>query len=227
VTRAHAALLLAASLGAVGIALSACGRDAPAETRLLVLDGIEIQLAEVEPYVAFLDSFLPEVGRKTKVQRVLDEFLIPLRLAQRAAPERRRELRDRALALCSVATNVIELEQQTAQMLEKRRAEVTRMHTQLPIGMYAFDPMRVGAVSPPIEVPEGWFVIGTYDLKESRALVTADTVDAVQVGFFTHTPGQWREWYAAEKPRLADKATFVHPDYVNAMPVWIRPKKQP
>lgn len=226
-TRVRVVLLAAAALLGLGIGMASCRRDAPAEQRLLVLDGIEIRLADVEPYVAFLDSFLPEGGRKTKIQRVLDELLIPLRLAQRAFPKERQELKARADALCSVATNVNELEQQSRLIREKRRSNLTRMHAQLPVAMYAFDPLRVGGVSQPIEVPEGWFVVGTYDLRESPGLVLEDYIDALQVGFITHTSAKLLEWYSAQKQELADKATFVHPDYKNAMPPWIRPKKQP
>lgn len=221
------ALPYAAALLAVTVLLSACSGDAPAEERLLVLDGIEIRLAEVEPYVAFLDSFIPEGGRKTKIQRVLDEYLVPLRLAQRAFPAERRQLKERADALRSVATNVNELEQQSRLIKEKRRSNLTRMHAHLPVAMFAFDPLRVGAVSPPLEMPEGWYVVGAFDLRESPGMVLDDYIDALQVGFITHTTSQWHEWYDAAKVELADKASFVHPDYVNAMPPWIRPKKQP
>lgn len=218
----------AAAIAAIGIGFATCGGAPPKEERLLVLDGIEIRLADVEPYLAFLDSFLPEAGRKTKIQRVLEDHLIPLRLAQRTFGEKRRELYEQALGLCSVATNVHELEQQTVNKREKRRSEMTRTHAFLPVAMYAFDQLRVGSVSPPLEVPEGWVVVGVYDLKESPALLLSDAVDALQVGFTTHPPDQWREWYEDQKTKLADKATFVHPDFVHAMPPWIRiPTKQP
>ena len=225
--RARVAVLFALPLVALAIVVSACEDEAPAEQRLLVLDGIEIRLAEVEPYVAFLDSFIPEGGRKSKIQRVLDEYLVPLRLAQRAFPAERRELKERADALCSVATNVVELEEHSRIIKEKRRSNLTRMKAHLPVAMFALDAMRVGAVSPPLEMPEGWYVVGAYDLRESPSLVLDDYIDALQVGFITHTSSKWLEWYNAAKIELADKATFVHPDYVTAMPPWIRPKKQP
>lgn len=226
--RARLALACATAIGAAGLGFATCGGAPPKEERLLVLDGIEIRLADVEPYVAFLDSFVPEGGRKTKIQRVLEDHLIPLRLAQRNFGEQRRALHEQALSLCSVATNVYELEQQTTNRREKRRSEMTRTHAFLPVAMYAFDQLRVGSVSPPLEIPEGWVVVGVHDLKESPAGLLSDAVDALQVGFTTHTPDVWREWYSNEKTRLADKATFVHPDYVHAMPPWIRiPPKQP
>ena len=83
------------------VGFAACRSEAAPETRLLVVDGIEIQLADVAPYVAFLDSFLPEGGKKTKIHRVLEEHLIPLRLAQRAFPVERAALAERAKALAA------------------------------------------------------------------------------------------------------------------------------
>ena len=100
------------ALGAAALLLAACGGNAPAaETRLLVVDGIEVGITEVEPYLEFLGSFMPNAGRKTRVQLVLDQYLLPLRLAQRAFPKERAEQREHAEALCSVATNIEELKQ--------------------------------------------------------------------------------------------------------------------
>lgn len=206
----------------VAAAVAACGREAPAETRLLVLDGIEITLADVEPYVAFYDSFLPEGGRKSKILRALDDHLIPLRLAQRAFPAERERLRAQAEALCSVATNAYELEQQSQQVKDKRRSNLTRSTALLPVAMHVFDPARVGAVSPPIELPHGWFVVGVFDLQPSPGLVLADYVDALQVGFVTHASPLFMSWYLEQQQLLADKATFVHPDFEHAMPPWLR-----
>lgn len=207
--------------------VAACTRQPPVESRLLVVDGIEIRLEEVEPFVAFLDSFLPEGGRKTKIARVLDEHLLPLRLAQRAFVAERQELRARAEALAAVAGNVAELEQHAAQIETKRRSTLTRTRAMLPIAMRLFDPLQTGAVGPPIEVPQGWFVAGAYDFIASPGLALEDAVDALQVGFVTHTAVQWREWLAEQKQSIADKVTFVHPDYHGALPSWLRPPRQP
>jgi hypothetical protein len=212
-----------ACLSAAAAALAAaCGGERPAEHRLLVLDGIEFTLADVEPYVAFHDSFLPEGGRKSKIRRALDEHLIPLRLAQRAFPAERARLRAQAEALCSVATNAYELERQSQMLQDKRRSNLTRSTALLPVAMHIFDPARVGAVSPPLELPHGWFVVGVFDLQTSPGLVMADYVDALQVGFVTHASPQFLAWYRDQQQLLADKATFVHPDFEHAMPPWLR-----
>lgn len=214
---------------ALAAVLAACGGEpaASAETRLLVLDGIEITLADVAPYVTFYDGYLPEGGRKSKVLRALEDQVLPLRLAQRAFAPQRAAQRQLAEAICSVATNAIELEQQSQQVRDKRRANLTRGTALLPVGMWAFDPTRVGAVSPPLELPHGWFVVGLFDLKESTGLVLDDYVDALQVGFVTHTRIDFDAWYREQQVLLADKATFVHPDYEHALPSWLRPPKRP
>jgi hypothetical protein len=226
--RMRTLLGVVAGVVAGSLALTGCGDDKPAdEPRLLVLDGIEFRLADVAPYVQFFDSFLPEGGRKTKVQRVLEEYLIPLRLAQRAFPKERQAQKAIADGLCSVATNVEELERQTVQMKDRLRANMTRTQAQIPVAMFLFDPLRVRAVSEPLELPQGWFVVAAHDLIASPALQIADYVDALQVGFVTHTSGDFYKWYEAQKVALADKATFVHPDHLTAMPPWIQPPKHP
>ena len=196
-----------------------CSDKTPPETRLLVLDGIEVRLDEVEPYVRFLDESVPEGGRKTKVQRVLEEQILPLKLAQRAFPAERKLLR-------SVSTNAYELEQNAAAIKDKRRAKFPRLHAKLPVAMFLFQLENLGSVSATIELPEGFAVVGSFDAKQHQ-LALEDSVDALEVAFFTHLGKEWREWLQAEQARVADKLTFVHPDYRFALPSWIHPPKQP
>ena len=210
----------------VVVATSSCGGNRPDPAVVLVFDGLTIRLEEVEPYVRFLDGFVPEGGRKAKVQRALEEHLIPMRLAQRAfAAERAAQLAE-ARALCQVASNAAELEQHARALKEQRRAHFPRLHSKLPIAMFLFEPMNLGAVSPPIEVPEGWSVVAGFDMR-SGPLALDDSVDALQVAFFTHNGRDWTEWLAAEKLRVADTVTYVHPDYVHALPDWLHPPKHP
>lgn len=218
--RSLSSVLLLATIAA------GCGDKAPPETRLLVLDGIEVRLDEVEPFVAFLDESVPEGGRKTKIQRVLEEQILPLKLAQRAFPAERKALRERAEQLRSVATNAHELEQQSTAMKDKRRAKFPRLHAKLPVAMFLFRLENIGSVSQPIELPEGFAVVGSFDALQHQ-LALEDSVDALEVAFFTHGGSDWRNWLLAEQARVADKLTFVHPDYRFALPSWILPQKQP
>jgi hypothetical protein len=232
VTRARPPLVHAARLGAAAALvvaacwLAACADEPPTESRLLVLDGIEFRLAEVEPYVKFLDVGLPEGGRKTKILRVLEDYLIPLRIAQRTFAAERAAKRKEAEAMASVATNVHELDARSKLLTDRFRRDVPRNKAPLPVAMHLFDPALTGSVSPPIELPHGWILVAAFDFKQSP-LALDDYVDSLQVGFLTHTAGAWQEWFAAQKPSLADKATFVHPDYETAIPQWIQPPKRP
>jgi hypothetical protein len=209
--------------------LAACGGNAPpAESRLLVVDGIEIALSEVDPYIEFLASFMPNAGRKTRVQLVLDEYLLPLRLAQRAFPKQRAEQREHAEALCSVASNVEELQQRAAMMPPHMKdvRNIRRTHAQLPVAMFLFNQMLQGSVSPPIEVPSGYFVVGSLGMHETQSALD-DYCTALQIGFVTHSGTEWQQWIEAEHARIADKVTFVHPDYREALPTWLKPPKLP
>jgi hypothetical protein len=207
------------------LAGSACTDKAP-DDRLLVVDGIEITLAEVEPYVAFLDSVLPEGGRKAKVLRVLDEHLLPMRMAQRAFPEQRRQMLERAQGLADVATNAPELDEQSRLVTDRHRIKASRVQPLLPVAMFLFEPLTVGAVSPPIEVPAGFVVTAAFDLTESQ-LMLDDYVDALVVGFPTHELEPWMAWLNAEKARIGPLVTYVHPDYREAMPEWLQLPKLP
>lgn len=226
--RPHRCRVALLALTALMPAAAGCSKQAaPAEQRILAIDGIEIGFADVEPYVAFLDTFKPETGRKTKVLYVIFDYLLPLRIAQRAFPVERAEQRKRAEALIAVATNVYELERQAAQVEHQRRSTLTRTKAQLPVSMFLFDPLHLGAVSSPIEVPQGFYVVGGFELHDDAPLALDDHVEALQVGFVTHTAGSWHEFYEAEKRRIADRCTFVHPDYRDSLPDWIRPPKTP
>lgn len=220
VPRRLAALLTA-------LVAAGCSDAAPvADDRLLVVDGIEITLAEVEPYVAFLDGFLPEGGRKAKILRVLEEHLLPLRLAQRTFPEERRQALARARALADVAGNAIELDQQSRLLDDRSRKNVSRLQPRLPVAMFLFQPLGIGSVSKPIEVPAGYVVAAAFDLVESQ-LVLDDYVDALQVGFMTHDLESWVPWWKAETKRIGPLVTHVHPDYREAMPEWLQLPKLP
>lgn len=203
-----------------------CTDHPAAETRLLVLDGIEVRLAELEPYVEFLLDSVPEGGRKTAVQRVLEEHLLPLRLAERAFPQERAAARAQAETLKQVAGNAAELEQHAAAMPTRRRANYPRLHARLPIAMFLFKPENLGAVSDVLALPEGFALVGSFDLHDSVQALQ-QSVDAVEVGFFTHGGAGFRDWLAAEQTRVAGKLTFVHPDYVFALPDWIKPLQKP
>ena len=194
------------------------------DPRLLVIDGIEVTFEDLKPYYDFLTTNRPEAGEKTKYVWALRDHVLPLKVARRAFAKERAEQLSLAEGLCSVATNVYELEEQSKLIEHKTRSNITRQSAMLPVSLFVFDPANTNAVSPPIELPQGYFVVGTFDLKEGP-LVMTDYVDCLQVGFVTHTSLAWRTWWEEEQQRIGSKVTFVHPDYRDDLPPWIKVPK--
>lgn len=226
----RAGLLAPLAMLATLVALTGCGKDEPPpEKRLVVIDGIEITFDDLQPYYDMLEKYRPELGVKSKYVWAMREHVLPLRVAQRAFPKERAVQLQRAEALCSVAGNITELEEQSKLIEHKRRSNLTRANAKLPVALFLFeDKYQTNAVSPPIELPAGYFVVGGYEYHESQ-LRAADYVDTLQVGFITHTSKQWLLYWEETKKTLGDKVTFVHPDYRDDMPPWMKiPKdKQP
>jgi len=218
---------------AILLALAGCSREggttdtAPlaqaqltADTILLTLDGIEFRWGEASGFVAFYDAIYPQWSLRTKLRKVLEDHLVPLRLAQRAFPELRADQLQKARAMQSVCGNALELARK-AEGLHHRRGEVGLQVVEVPVAMFLLDRARLGSVSDPIELPQGYMLCGALDLREG-GVVGDDLVDAVQVPFQTHDHPTFRKWLDEQQAALANKASYVHPDYRNAMPVWLQ-----
>tara|TARA_R110002096_G_scaffold59906_7_gene149935 strand:+ start:626 stop:1357 length:732 start_codon:yes stop_codon:yes gene_type:complete len=190
------------------------------DPRLLVIDGIEITFEELKPYVDWFQAYRPELGIKTTYIWAMRDHLLPLKVARRAFPEERAKQLALAEGLCSVATNIYELETQSKLIEHKTRSNLTRQSAMIPAAMWLFDELNTNAVSPPIELPQGYFVVGSFEYFHSP-LVMADYVDALQVGFVTHLSKEWRVWWENEQRTLGQKVTFVHPDYRDNLPKWM------
>lgn len=204
------------------LALTACEKQPTQPTRdpdlLMVVDGIEVRISELEPFVAFYD-FLPENSRNSKIRRILTDYLLPLRLSQRTFAKEREQLRATAQALTEVATNLAELENHVGDgRLKRRHGEYQRLQLEPPVAIFLFDQLMTGAVSPPIEVPQGYVVVACRGIKQAP-LVLEDMCDSVQVAFTTHdTMAAWRIWNDDEMARIAKLVTYLHPDYRDALP---------
>ncbi|MCA8973889.1 MAG: hypothetical protein KDC98_04170 [Planctomycetes bacterium] len=205
---------------------TACAKQGPTTPKspapddiLLTIDGIDIRFGEVQPILEFLASSHPEAGRKTVMQMVLEKQIVPVRLAQRAFGEARRHALQEATDLRSIATNALELDAQNVKA--KQRKIYARSQVPLPAAMFLFDPLQTGGVSAPLEVPRGYVVTAAHDYVQ-RPLAGEDLVEATLVGFFTHGDQEWGAWLAAEQDRIADKITYVHPLYVEALPGWCK-----
>lgn len=208
--------------------LAACDRgDAPSpaeDPRLIEIDGITITFEDLQPYYDWLTEYRPGLGVRTKYAWALREHVLPLKLAQREFPEARAKQQVLAEGLCSVATNIMELERRSELIKDKTRSNLTRQSALLPVAMFLFDELTLNAVSRPIELPHGIFVVSAYERHESP-LVMADYVDALQVGFITHTSLEWQKYWVEKRAELGRKVTFLHPDYRDDMPDWIHPPK--
>lgn len=244
-TRRDGLRLARAIAGAVLTALvlltASCGSDDKPkkdEPRLLVIDGIEITFEELQPYVDFLQSYRPELGKKTTYIWAMREHMLPMKVARLRFPEERKKQLALAQGFRSVATNIYEMEKQAKLIQHKTRSNLTRQSAMLPVATWLFEqeivdgeriPVNVNAASPPIELPQGYFVVGSFEFFDSP-LVMADYVDAMQVGFVTHTGKEWQKWWAEEQQRIGSKVTFVHPDYRDDLPEWMevpKTKKKP
>lgn len=90
--RSFALLLATAAAG--------CGEQdttpTPDPDVVLIVDGLTIRLDEVTRYAKIHSTTAPELGHKTIERHLLENYVLPLRLAQREFAARRAELRQQA-----------------------------------------------------------------------------------------------------------------------------------
>jgi hypothetical protein len=214
----------------LALGVPGCGGDpAPAGTGLpagvlLAGDGIEVRLAELEAWLPYFDGVDRHASRNAKLRGALALHVLPIALARRAHAARRDDLRRDAEAMARVVGNggFPEL------LVKGRPYGALRpangwVRSELPIAVarLAFDPERLGQVSPVLETPQGFALIATSELRPGVSTVE-DRVDAVLVTFYTHPPGEFEAWLRAEYERLAGRIR-VHPDHLDLLPETLRP----
>jgi hypothetical protein len=231
-------LMLLSTAAATVLAAAACSRcsapaaphdpPAPAEPKpgdpLLQVDGITITFGDVLPMVEFFDTLSREGSRRTKMQRVIEEYTLPLLFARREFQEERKKELAQATGLRAVAGNVLELEEKST-AFRRKRERVRPREVEIPIARFLFDKLHQGAVSDPIELPQGYTVVGSFELVEAQLLFD-DQCDALQVTFYTpqlHDDQSYHLWLRALQKRLDKKVTWYHPDYRDAVPSWLLP----
>ncbi|MBL8754861.1 MAG: hypothetical protein JNK15_16265 [Planctomycetes bacterium] len=207
----------------LALAAAACSPPPPPPPpTLLTVDGIEIRSEDLAPYVAWLDTATPDLGPRQKVARALDEYVLPLRLAQRAFAAERAQQKQLAEAMRHGAADFAALDRAAIAPANRARGEVSPAQAPLPAGRFLFDPANLDKVGEPIELPRGFALFavrGHGKIQPNGSL--ASHADVLQVDFPTHTASQWDEWYAAQKKQLVGKVTHVDPEWIHAVPDWL------
>jgi hypothetical protein len=197
----------------------ASARPAPDEV-LLVVDGMRVTFGDVAAQVEWLDTLAPEYSERTKIQKVLAEYTLPLLFARREFAAARGEQLALARTVRAACGNSAELDAGT-RSLPRRQKRMSHADVDLPVAAFLFDPMRTGAVSEPIEVPRGWVLAAAFEIVPGRTPL-GDACEALLVPFSTHADAAFGDWLSALQVRLAGAVTHVHPDYRLAMPPWLK-----
>ncbi len=209
--------------------LAACDDTKPAPPRVgvvLEIDGIEIRETELDELLAYVQASGDRLGKSFAARVVLDSHVLPLRVAQRALAPQRAELRAKAEGL---RRSVMDSGGADPQLRAKgaimggeaSRGLVSRAGMDLLQAAWCFPPENLGLVSPVLELPRGFCVMSVSDQQPGIEL-SGDLVNAYQVPFYTHERREFEAWWAEQKQLLRDKLTYVNPDYVDALPPWIK-----
>ena len=216
--------LLSLAMGCL-LALAVCKRG-PSPDLLLSVDGIDVTFGDLKPYTEFLGRYWVNQGKQVLMCKVLSDHVLPLLMARRAFPKERAKQLELAKGLCAVAGNAIELQQQAGKLGMTKH--VTPGRVEIPTAMFLFDDLRAGSVSEPIELPHGYLVCAALTPPKRAAVAVDDEVEIYQVGFLTQDRAGWDEWLFAAQKAIADKVTYVHPDYRDALPPWLKaPSRNP
>lgn len=217
-------LLFATAVGAFGC--EEAPAPAPRPGVLLELDGIVIEESELQPLLGYVNGMGERVGKSFAAQIVLERHLLPTRVAQRAFAAERAVLRERAEAMrrsvMSSGGADPQLRAKGAIMGgESSGGLIARSGMELAQAAWCFEPDNLGIVSPVVEVPRGYCLLSVADHRPGIER-SGDLVDAYQVPFYTHGKSEFDDWWADRKRELAGKLTYVHPDYVDALPPWLK-----
>lgn len=192
---------------------------------VLVLDGIEVRRAELQPLVDYLGTTGERLGRAYRIEGALERHILPMKLAQRAFAAERAALRAKAEAM---HRSVVASGNAYPQLRSKGEViggvptpgYLARHQMELAQAMWCFAPENLGWCSPVLEVPQGFCMMAVQDYRPGETR-TMDGVDAYLVPFFHHDRGGFDAWYKEQKKALAGRLQYVHPDYADGLPRWI------
>lgn len=229
--RGLAGLLVVGALVVLGVLPAACGDDA-AEPKVPGLpEGviasfdagrIVVRTADVDPLLAYLEELDPTMGQKYRFRELLDQHVLPLLLARDAFPAERAAALEAARSLREVADNSLELQRKGVLVGgEAPEQPFARNDLPMPVADFAFRPENLGAVSPPIETADGYFLVAPLDFEPGLTPV-ADRARIFVIRYPTHAPEDFDRWLGPAKAALADRLDAVAPEHADALPRWIR-----
>lgn len=189
---------------------------------IVEFEGVSIMPEDVERWTPYLATWDPKSGQKARRRVALEKEVLPLALSRSAFPGQRAEQLERAREVRSVVGNTIELEAfAEAREFEQATKPYSRSSLPLAVAEFAFLEEHVGAVSDPIEVERGYVLVGVKDLQ--RGLATAyDLVHLVIAPFYTHPSNEYDAWLEDARTRAKATLSYVHPDYVDLLPIWLQ-----
>ncbi|MBK8974562.1 MAG: peptidyl-prolyl cis-trans isomerase [Planctomycetes bacterium] len=219
--------LCAAWLGA----LTGCDREpaaatpapavAPAPGVLLQFGPYRVLREDLEPLDAWLAGFDQTMGRKYRIRELLDQHLLPVAMARVDFATERAALRARAEELCATCGNALELRRRGAIAGGYQPpAPLTRSDLPLAAASWALRVEHIGAVSPPIETPQGFLVLGLEDILPGVTSVL-DRAVAMVVPFLQGDLASFDAWLADRKRAMAGQVTYCHPDLEGTLPAWL------
>lgn len=206
-----------------------CTRHEPEAKRdgvVLELDGVVVHEAELEPLLGYVRASGDRAGKAFAAQVVLNRHVLPMRFSQRAFAGERAALRDKAEAMLrSVVSSGGADPQLRAKGAimggEDSPGLIGRNGMELAQGAWCFDADNLGLVSPVLEVPRGFCLMSVSDHRPGIER-SGDLVNAYQVPFYTHGKNEFDAWWAEQQRSLADKLSYVHRDYADALPTWLK-----
>ncbi len=212
------------------LSLAACQDEKPPTPAVdqevaLIVDGISVSRGELEEHLPYFRS-TSNLGRNYILREILTQHLLPLKFAQRDFAAARKEQRQRAEALVKILgqgsyADLLRLSEHYPNR-KLLQAEGRQGKFAIPETCWVFDDMNVGGVSPILELPQGFSILGAIAKHPGRT-TAYDTVDACVLHFFNLDTEEYAAWRKEAKKSFQGKLSYVHPDYVDALPPGLQP----
>lgn len=193
----------------------------PSPGALVMLDDrVVVREQDFAPLDAFWAEHDQTLGVKFRRRQLFEQILLPIAVAREAFPEQRAAALQRATAFAAACGNSIELRRRGAALggfgPEEAFSQVELPGALLP---WLTDPAHIGAASPPLETPEGYYVCGLEDIRPG-VTSTGDRIVAFLVPFPTHPSAEFDDLMTARRESLRGKLSYVAPGFAEYLPDW-------